>query len=433
MVHVRDLDSLDDADRRSEVERVPGIVRVDVHLERGRIADHEKRVADLLELALERLLSRVLALDHEHGAVAVLGELQVDRVEPERLGLDRRIRELLAGRAVDHAARDLDEPGPARVDDAGIAQDVEHLRRPRERVLTRRENGLEEVVGRDAAQLLPLALLRHLADDGQHRPLDGSLHRAVGRVARATERAAEQRRADALVRAEHLDEPAHDLREDDARVPAGAHERGARDVLRHGLAVGRARRIERFDDRPQRENEVRAGVAVGYRVDVQVVDAPAVRFEILERAAREMSDDVELHQCDRTPSMCTSSDAIGSPTMRSSSYWTRERTVSATSASFSPCSTTTRSSTTSPSAREIDVDALLDPPGNEPRESTAPGERDDAVALGRGGTDDLRDRVRRHGNAPALGRGDHEGLALHGSSLLPRESGARRPSGPCRP
>ena len=73
-------------------------------------------------------------------------------------------------------------------------------------------------------------------------------------------------------------------------------------------------------------DEVRAGVAVGDGVHVQVVDPAAVRLEVLERAAREMADDLELHQC-RTPSMCTSSDAIGSPTMRSSSYWTRERTV----------------------------------------------------------------------------------------------------------
>ena len=61
-----------------------------------------------------------------------------------------------------------------------------------------------------------------------------------------------------------------------------------------------------------------AGVAVRHRVHVEVVDAATVGLEILERAAREMADDLELHQC-RTPSMCTSSDAIGSPIMRSSS------------------------------------------------------------------------------------------------------------------
>ena len=132
VVHVRDLDALDDADRRAERERLPGIVGVDVHLERRRVADDEERVADPFELRFERVGVELLALDDEHGAVAELGELQMDRVEAERLRLDRRLGELLTGRAVDHPASDLDEPGAARVDDAGVAQDVEQLRRARD-------------------------------------------------------------------------------------------------------------------------------------------------------------------------------------------------------------------------------------------------------------------------------------------------------------
>ena len=242
----------------------------------------------------------------------------MDRVEAERLRLDRRVRELLTGRAVDHAAGDLDEAGSARIDDTGVAQDVEQLRRARDGLLPGREHRAQELVGRDAPKLLALALRRHLADDREHRPLDRPLHRAVGRVARTAERTAEQRRAHSLVLAEHFDEPPDDLREDDAGVPAGAHERCAGHVLRDRLAVDRARRVERLDDRPQRQNEVRARVAVGYGVHVQVVDPAAMSLEVLERAAREMTDDLELHQC-RTPSMWTSSDAIGSPTIRSSS------------------------------------------------------------------------------------------------------------------
>ena len=38
-----------------------------------------------------------------------------------------------------------------------------------------------------------------------------------------------------------------------------------------------------------------------------------MRLEVLERAPREMPDDLELHQRDRTPSMWTSSEAIGKP------------------------------------------------------------------------------------------------------------------------
>ena len=216
-------------------ERLARVVGVHVHLERRRVADDEERVADPLELTLERVLVELLALDDEHRAVAELGELLVDRVEAERLRLDRSLGELLAGCAVDHPARDLDEPGASGVDDAGVAQDVEHLGRARDRVLAGGEDRAQQVVGRDATVLLPLALLGHLADDGEHRPLDRALHGAVGRVAGATKRAAQQRRAHALVLAEHLDEPADDLREDHAGVPARPHERRTRDVLRDRL------------------------------------------------------------------------------------------------------------------------------------------------------------------------------------------------------
>src|SRR4029450_6080415 len=157
-------------------------------------------------------------------------------------------------------------------------------------------------------------------------------------------------------------EAAHDLREDDARVPACAHERRAGHVLGHRLAGRGVRGIERLDDRAERQNEVRPRVPVGNGVHVEVVDPPTMRFEVLERAPREVSDDLELHQC-RTPSMCTSSDAIGRPTIRSSSYCTRDRTVSATSASRRPCSTTTRSSTTRPPSRRWTSTPFLIPPG----------------------------------------------------------------------
>src|SRR5262249_25293249 len=62
---------------------------------------------------------------------------------------------------------------------------------------------------------------------------------------------------------------------------------------------------------------------------------------------------------------------------------------------------------------QIDVDAFPDPPRHEAREPAPPCQRDHAVALGGRGADDLRDRVGRDGDAAALGRGDHERLALH--------------------
>ena len=64
-----------------ERERASRVVGVDVHLERARVADDEQRVAEPLELRLERVRVEVVALDDEHGAVAEAGELLVDRVE----------------------------------------------------------------------------------------------------------------------------------------------------------------------------------------------------------------------------------------------------------------------------------------------------------------------------------------------------------------
>ncbi len=44
-VHVRDLDALEDSERRSRAQCRSRIVGVDVGLQRGRVADHEERVS----------------------------------------------------------------------------------------------------------------------------------------------------------------------------------------------------------------------------------------------------------------------------------------------------------------------------------------------------------------------------------------------------
>ena len=97
------------------------------------VADDEQRVAEPLELALERVGVELVALDEEGRAVAVAGELLVDRVDAGLLGSTAGAR--AAARRVargDDAAHDLGEPGAARVDDAGLAEHVELLRRARD-------------------------------------------------------------------------------------------------------------------------------------------------------------------------------------------------------------------------------------------------------------------------------------------------------------
>ena len=129
LVHVGDLDSLDRAGGRAERERGAGVVGVDVHLERGLVADDDERVAELLELRLEPVAVERVALDDEDGAVAVAGRLEVDRLDAGRRLDRRRGRHRLAGDGAGHPAQELDEPGAARVDDARLAQDVELLGR----------------------------------------------------------------------------------------------------------------------------------------------------------------------------------------------------------------------------------------------------------------------------------------------------------------
>ena len=89
--------------------------------------------------------------------------------------------------------------------------------------------------------------------------------------------------------------------------------------LRDGrLPVG-VRLLERLDHRPNREREVRAGVAVGNGVDVEIVDAATVRFEVRERGPSELTGAVEVHDERLTSSMRTSTATTESPVCRSTS------------------------------------------------------------------------------------------------------------------
>ena len=189
-----------------------------------------------------RSRSSALALDDEDGAVAVARELLVDRVGARPLELGRRLGHRLAGDRGGDAAHELEQPRPARVDDARLAQHVELLRRPRDRLLAATDELDEQVAERRAAGRALLGLLGELADHRQHRPLDRPPHRAVGGVGGAPERPGGERRVDPVRRAgEHVGRAADDLGEDHARVAARAHQRAAGDVAGERAPVGRAR------------------------------------------------------------------------------------------------------------------------------------------------------------------------------------------------
>ena len=165
-----------------------------------------------------------------------------------------------------------------------------------------------------------LGLLGELADHRQHRPFDRAPHRAVGGVARGAEGAADRRGVEQPGLAERLGGAAQDLGEDHARVAARAHQRRPRQLLRERGAVGGGRGLEHLHDRARRQGQVRAGVAVRDGIDVQVVDAAAVRLERRERCLPELAGPLELASRDRrTSSMCTSTAATVSPVSRSTS------------------------------------------------------------------------------------------------------------------
>ena len=121
------------------------------------------------------------------------------------------------------------------------------------------------------------------------------------------------------VPAEDVCEATDDLAEDHARVAARAAERGIGKLLRNGLGPGCIRPLERIDDRPDGEGEVRARVAVGDGVDVEVVDPLAAGLEPGERGAGELAGADDVDHDLRAPSMCTVTAEIGSPVMRPTS------------------------------------------------------------------------------------------------------------------
>jgi hypothetical protein len=132
----------------------------------------------------------------------------------------------------------------------------------------------------------------HLADHREDRALGRVAHGGVGAVGGPGHRGPDEHRVDELARArgELLGRPADELREDDARVAAGAEQRGPGDGghelvaadLVHRAALGEL--VELLQDGAQRERHVVARVAVGDGEDVEVVDLGAAGLERLDGA-----------------------------------------------------------------------------------------------------------------------------------------------------
>ena len=144
-------------------------------------------------------------------------------------------------------------------------------------------------------------------------------------------------------RPDDVDEAAHDLRQDRAAVAARTHQhralggRGDGDHPVGGIV------LEAGGELARRLGEVRAGVAVGHRIDVQVVQVAAAGLDGRRRPAGGGERDPMgiAHAVRFTPWMWICSEDTSSSVSFSTWYFTRERRLAATSARFRPNSTTT--------------------------------------------------------------------------------------------
>ena len=121
--------------------------------------------------------------------------------------------------------------------------------------------------------------------------------------------------------ADDVGEPADDLGQDHARVAARAHQRGPSDLVGEALAVGVVELLEGLLHRAHGQRQIRAGVPVGNRIDVEVVDPAAARLQSGDRRTGEATDRVEVpvHAEAFTASMCTSTAEISRPVIRPTS------------------------------------------------------------------------------------------------------------------
>src|SRR5204863_457907 len=79
-------------------------------------------------------------------------------------------------------------------------------------------------------------------------------------------------------------------------VSCGTSGSGSAQLLREHCAVLGRRLLERVDDAPHGEHEIRSSVPVRDRIDVQVVDSPAMRLEVLQGRFREGVDGLPVHR-----------------------------------------------------------------------------------------------------------------------------------------
>ncbi len=247
------------------------------------------------------------------------------RLRRHGLGGLRRDLERLPPQAGDDAPQDLHQARPAGVDDTGLAQDGEELRRALHGFAAAREGGVEHVVEGAAGLGGLLRRLGHGPNDGEHRPLHRLPHGPVGRVGGGPEGGRRHGAVELGGAGQVVAGSAEDLREDDPGVAPGAHEGGVPDGAGHGR--GRRRRLpgQRLDHALHRLAQVRARVAVRDGIHVEVVDVAPGGGERRRRTVGGLADPGEqgllgrVPHGRRTPWMWTCTAVTRSPVRRSTS------------------------------------------------------------------------------------------------------------------
>ena len=286
VVEVLDADPAERAEGQAVADHEVGPLVVDVDLEGPRIAGDQHRLADRLEVDPDRVdveRARTLGQQQEHRLVAEPFVGMGDQRRRPGAGLGAAPcggRRCLADEVEQRPLEEAVQALPARVHDPGLAQDREERRGPRDRLLGRvdgrREHGLEVLAvlrGRDGG-------VRRFADHGQDGALDRLGDGGIGGLRGRRERVGQVEAVEPLLALEALGHPAEDLAGDDPRVAAGAHQRPEADGGRHAVDRLPGGRLGLFERRAYGGEHVRAGVAVGDRVDVEGVDLVDVGLEV---------------------------------------------------------------------------------------------------------------------------------------------------------
>ena len=225
---------------------------------------------------------------------------------------------LAAAQRPDDPCEEDRQPVPAGVDDACLAQHRKQLGAAPDRLLT----GCQRVLDQLGEHLVLLRIgcvgaepgvvhvreigcdaRGHLANHREDRALGRVSDRAVGLVGRPRQRRADQNRVDELSgpACKLFRGAADQLRQDHPGVAARAEQCGTgdraddlgpADVVDRAVVGGARKAVELLQDGSQRQHHVVAGIAVGDREHIEVVDLLAPCFE---RGQARLEDDPETN------------------------------------------------------------------------------------------------------------------------------------------